>query len=366
MSILMLQIEEMLNNQVLSSFVQVPHQIYAKDLYWPGTNDVEVMNYFDVKFNPALKYHKWQLFVAKIDGISVGRVCVSIWPNFNIRWNKQVAFFGFFECIDDQIVADELFNCAKEWARQQGMTELWGPINFNLEDELGILISGFAKVPTYGMPYNPPYYQDLLERAGFVKEKDFMEVSYPINFFTQNAEKLESQLKSLIEDPSYRIRSLETRSLTEDLQRMVDIHNQSMRTHWGSGEMHRDEMVDKLHHIYDCIGPQELFLVAEHQGRLVGFTYFHNDLNQLMYAKRHNAEAVITRVRGNSIGLLPEYQSNKLGTWLIVEIAKRLQQCNFRELQIGWILEDNTPSLRLCKNLGGKIDKIFRVYRSAI
>ena len=47
-------------------------------------------------------------------------------------------------------------------------------MNPSLNYECGLLIEGFEKPPTFMMPYNPPYYQALVEDYGFQKAQDLL------------------------------------------------------------------------------------------------------------------------------------------------------------------------------------------------
>lgn len=67
-----------------------------------------------------------------------------------------------------------LFDAAKAWLVERGMTVLRGPVNPSMNYECGLLIDGFDSPPTFMMTYNPPYYADLIERQGLVKSQDLL------------------------------------------------------------------------------------------------------------------------------------------------------------------------------------------------
>ena len=60
------------------------------------------------------------------------------------------------------------------------MEAMDGPVNFGETDKYwGLLVDGFTH-PSFDVPYNPPYYQDLFEYYGFrvyYKWKDFILIS---------------------------------------------------------------------------------------------------------------------------------------------------------------------------------------------
>lgn len=75
---------------------------------------------------------------------------------------------GFFEAIDDQQVADMMFDASRMWLASRGMEAMDGPINFGQRrDWWGLLVEGYEFQPLYKNPYNPPYYKELFENYGF-------------------------------------------------------------------------------------------------------------------------------------------------------------------------------------------------------
>ena len=76
--------------------------------------------------------------------------------------------------VDDQAVADALFDAARAWFAERGISQLRGPANPSMNYECGLLVEGFDSPPTFMMTYNPPYYAKLIERAGFEKVHDLL------------------------------------------------------------------------------------------------------------------------------------------------------------------------------------------------
>jgi hypothetical protein len=122
--------------------------------------------------NPFFEHGEAEYFLAERGGETVGRIAAITNRLHNETHDDRVGFFGFFEAVDDQAVADELFRAAADWCRQRGHDVLRGPASFSVNDECGVLVDGFDTPPTLMMPHNPRYYVRLLEAAGFVKAKD--------------------------------------------------------------------------------------------------------------------------------------------------------------------------------------------------
>ena len=52
------------------------------------------------------------------------------------------------------------------WLRSRGCERMVGPMDFQLNDESGVLIEGFEREPMIKQPWHPPYYQRRCEAAG--------------------------------------------------------------------------------------------------------------------------------------------------------------------------------------------------------
>ena len=61
---------------------------------------------------------------------------------------------------------------ASSWARSRGLKRIFGPKGFTALDGMGLLVKGFEHRPALGIPYNPAYYAELIEAAGFTPAGD--------------------------------------------------------------------------------------------------------------------------------------------------------------------------------------------------
>lgn len=114
-------------------------------------------------------------FLAYKDGKIAGRIQGIIQRAANAKWKQARCRFTRFDCIDDQAVADALFQAVEDWARQRGMQEVVGPLGYSDLDREGLLIEGFDQVSTFEEQYNYPYYAKLIENRGYAKDVDWVE-----------------------------------------------------------------------------------------------------------------------------------------------------------------------------------------------
>ena len=113
-------------------------------------------------------------FLARTNGRVVGRIAAIKNDAHNKEHADRVGFYGFFESVNDQTVANALFDRAARWLRERGFDTMRGPMSPSVNDECGLLVWGFETPPALMMPHNPEYYVTLTERAGFAKAMDLL------------------------------------------------------------------------------------------------------------------------------------------------------------------------------------------------
>lgn len=128
----------------------------------------------------SLKYCVRKMWLAEdTEGQIVGRICAMINPRYNEKYGKRRVRFGWFDLVDDIEVAEALFSAAEEWAKAQGMEEIHGPLYYNTLGRQGMLVEGFDRLAPFSCLYNHPYYVDIMDRLGFVKECDWIQYMMP-------------------------------------------------------------------------------------------------------------------------------------------------------------------------------------------
>jgi len=83
--------------------------------------------------------------------------------------------FTRLDAVDDPAVFAALMGAVEDFAREEGMGIVHGPLGYNDMDKEGLLIEGYEYDETYGGVYNYPYYLPRLEELGYTKEFDWIE-----------------------------------------------------------------------------------------------------------------------------------------------------------------------------------------------
>ena len=155
-------------------FVDYPLRLYKGNPYFVPPFYADEMNLFTKK-NIYNKTCDSSSFLAKRGKKTVGRIQGIVQKQYNeIRGTAQ-ARFTRFDCEDNAETAKALFDAIENWAKEQGMQELVGPLGYSDLEREGLLIEGFDYLSTFEEQYNYPYYAGLIEGCGYEKDVDWLE-----------------------------------------------------------------------------------------------------------------------------------------------------------------------------------------------
>ena len=132
------------------------------------------MNLFTSK-NIYSKTCNSAFFLAKRGDKTVGRIQGIVQKQYNELKGTTQARFTRFDCEDNAETAKALFDAVENWAKEEGMTELVGPLGYSDLEREGLLIEGFDYLSTFEEQYNYPYYAGLIENCGYEKDVDWVE-----------------------------------------------------------------------------------------------------------------------------------------------------------------------------------------------
>jgi ribosomal protein S18 acetylase RimI-like enzyme len=151
------------------AFLALPHQLYREDRRWIPEEPAAV----ERAFSPANRWHdgrRARTFVVP----GRARAAAFFDPSFTVD-GTAAAFFGYFETNGDRDADGTLFGRIADWARGQGATRLYGPINFTTALGYRVLLDAERDaVPFAGEPYNPPWYGPELQSLGFALERRYL------------------------------------------------------------------------------------------------------------------------------------------------------------------------------------------------
>lgn len=331
----------------------------------------ELLNY---THHPFYDNAEIQTFLATRDGKVVGRIAAIIDHLHNKTFSEKRGMFGFFECIDDESVAAELFKAAFDWMRAKGMDCVRGPNSPSLNQQFaGCLINAFDKPPTFMMPYNKPYYAKLIESQGFVKAQDLLAFYCEKSMMGTMNPKLQLAVDEAHRRfPNMVVRPVNTRHIKKDLDAFVKLYNEGLRSVWGFVPMSDSEAASVASSLKLLIIP-ELTTVIELDGKAVAICFGMLDYNpiikkikgnlfpfgifQLLWGKRS-----IKKVRIIGAYVSPEMQKWGLGIVLLSRMFPDILKRGITEAEFSYVMESNRPSRGTLERGGALLDKVYRMY----
>ena len=374
----MLQLKRVETKKDWADFIDLPWDIYRNDDNWVPPLKIAVRDLLDVKKNPFFKHAYMNPILAYRDGKRVGRIVGVIDDNHNKFHKETTAFFGFYEAIDDQEVADKLLNEVAEWARSRGMTVLRGPMNPSTNHECGLLVEGYDQPVAVMMTYNPPYYATQLEKWGLGKAKDLF--AYDIDGRkVKFSDRLMAQAERLKQRGRVTFRPINMRKFDEEVATILEIYNDAWETNWGFVPMDAEEFRHMAKDMKTILDPN-LLLVAEVKGEPVAFALTLPDVNQaikkikdgkllptgifklLWNTKGPGRRKTINRCRILTLGIKKAYRNYGIGPMLYAEYYKRGPGNGYPIGEASWILEDNVAMNKALQHMCGERTKVYRIY----
>ncbi len=353
-------------------FLQLEREIYRGDPHWIPPLWMVRKEMVGFKHHPFYDDADRQAFLARRGGKAVGRVLAIVNHAHNRRYQEKRGFFGFFECQDDLEASGALFEAAFAWLKDQGMTDVRGPVNPSLNYDCGLLIEGFDSPPTFMIPYNCDYYERLVEAAGFQKSQDLF--SYEAH--RSMLENLDPKLLFVIEEASKRFkvtcRPIDRSNFDEDVRTFLKIYNISLEQTWGYVPL-SDAEVDHQGKALRWLIVPELTSIAEIDGRPVGVGFGLLDFNQIIkktggrllpwgWLKLLTGKRSIDRLRIISANVIPEYQKWGLGLVTLGQVVPPAVDFGINIGEFSWVLESNLLSRGTIERGGATRSKVHRIY----
>ena len=364
------------NRQDLHHFTQLPWRLYSDDPAWVPPLLFDLKKLLSPKKHPFHQHAEVQYFLARLNGQVVGRIAAIV-NHRHIQFHAEsVGFFGFFESIDDQEVAQALLAAAEQWVGQRGVRSMRGPMSFSTNEECGLLVDGFHAAPMVMMPHHRSYYARLLRIAGYTKAKDLLAYLIDLREDATIPERLVQGVERLRKKQAITIRSIDLRHFTEEIRVLHAIYHRAWSQNWGFVPMTEAE-VDLLANTLRLVADPRLCLIAELENRPVGFALALPDYNQalrhmngrlfpfgflkfLWYRRRIDALRILL------LGTNPDVRVRGLDAILYLKLWQDVPAYGYRLVECSWILEDNWAMQRGLERMGAQIYKTYRIFEKIL
>ncbi len=361
----------------LRDFLQLPAVLYAEDANWIAPLGLEQRQRYGRK-NPFFQHAKWCGWVAYRNRRAVGRITAQIDQLHLERYRDNTGHFGSLEAEDDPEVFAALFEAAQQWLRSAGMRRVTGPFNLSVNEECGLLVEGFDTPPCIMMGHARPFYGQQIEALGFNKAKDLLAYHMAPDFEAPRV------MRSLAERAAGRVlvRPLRRKALGEELELLRDIFNDAWSENWGFVPFTEAEF-NEVGKAMTLLLDDDFVQIAEVDGEAAAMIIALPNVNEAIrdlhgrllpfgWAKLLWRLKVRYPRSGRVplMGVRKQYQHSRLGPTLAFMLIDALRwpviRRGIREVEMSWILEDNSGMRNIIESVGGIAYKRYRLYEKPL
>lgn len=373
------------NKGDVRQFVELAYRLNANDPNWVPPLKDEVYGLLNPKKNPWFGHGKQQLFVAERSGRVVGRISAHIDTLALQQPPEQgmgpgVGNWGLLEA-EDADTAQALIARAEEWLRSEGMNRVLGPLSISVWDEPGLLVQGFDTPPTVMMGHNNPHYEKWIEAAGYKGVQDLYTYGLTID---EGFPELVNRVVAMGEKSGkIRIRPVDKSRFDEEAALIMGILNDAWSDNWGFVPLTDAEIAYAGKKMKPLVF-EDLIRVAEVDGEPVAFMMTLPDMNEKLIGYGGSLfpfnwakllwwlrAPKVKRMRVPLMGVVKKLQGTRMASQLammLIEFIRRdaVGKYGATHGDFGWVLASNGPMVSVGEAVGGKVDRIYRLYEKSL
>jgi L-amino acid N-acyltransferase YncA len=365
----------------INRFVQLPYRLYKDHPQWVPPLYLDAKMYLNRNKHPWYEKSDADFFVAVRDGQVVGRIAALENRSFNQYHGTKQAQFYFFDSEEDPEVANGLFECVFDWARNRGLNRVVGPKGMGPLDGYGMLVEGYEhRQMMTMMNYNYAYYPRMVEALGFEKEVDFVSCYAPADTYI-----LPDRINSIADRVQKRgtlaVQKYKSKKhLKSWASRIGKAYNQAFVNNWEYYPLTEREIKFVVDTII-LVADYRLIKIITHGEDVVGFLLGFPDVSAALQRARGRLlpfgliDLLLEMRRTdwiavNGIGILPEFQGRGGNALLYSEMVKTVRSTpgyHFKHVDMTQVAETAVVmSSDMLNNLGGKPYKRHRVFHRDI
>lgn len=382
-----MKLTEVKSKDDINDFLKVNVIINKNDPNYIQPLDKDIHEVFSPVKNKAFRFGETIRWVLRDDENNlIGRIAAFVNKKYKTKGDDgPVGGIGFFDCINNQEAANLLFDTAKGWLMQKGMTAMDGPINFGERDKWwGLLVEGFEP-PIYCMNFNPPYYKNLFEQYGF--QTFFEQYCYSLDVKNRLQEKFYERHALISSDPYFSSQNFKKSNLKKYAKDFTTVYNKAWAGHGGMKQI-EEKIVLKMFESMKPVLDERISWFIYYKNEPIALWLNLPDLNQwfkylhgkfaffdklkfLLYQKIKNCDKVV----GIVFGIVPEFQGKGIDAYMIVEGCKLIQNIKiengqytlgksiYDKYEMQWIGDFNPKMINVAESLGTHISRKLITYR---
>ncbi len=357
----------------IQEFLDFPGRLLMNDSNYIRPLDQDIEEVFDVKKNKFFRSGECERFLFVNDtGETVGKIAVFISKKY--KQSQPTGGIGFFDCINDQKIADFIFDFAKNELQQKGMEAMDGPINFGERDKFwGLLIDGYSE-PLYGMNYNPSYYKTLFENYGF--KIYFNQLCFGRKIHDPVAENLLQMHARISQNKNISAKRMKVKDLKKFAEDFTEVYNKAWASHGEGKQLSNRQTLKLFSTLKPVINEHISWFVYENEKPIAVWMNI-PDLNQwfkylngkfslwqklkFLFVKKFKTNK---KMVGLVFGVVPEWQRKGIDGYMIWEGTRHFRETtSFEDYEMQWIGDFNPKMIKIAENLETEVTRKLATYR---
>lgn len=357
----------------VQDFLALPFHIYQDIPQWVPPLEMDERIRLDQKQYPFYQHSQAGFYLAQDGSRVIGRIAVLDNRLYNEYNHEETAFFYLFECENNKVASRGLLEAACDWGRSRGLKRIIGPKGFTVLEGFGLLIRGFEHRPAFGQPYNPLYYPELIEAAGFEPLRDAVSGYLSADMqFPETIHKLAERIK---QRRGLRVARFRTRKdLRTLIPKLKDLYNSALRGTGGNAPLTDAEVKMMANQLLWFSDPRLLKIVYKNE-EPVGFLMAYPDISAALQKTKGKIFPFgwITLLREfkrtdwvnlNGAGMVPEYRGSGGTAILYSEMFKSATETGqFKHAEVVQIGTENDKMMREMERFGIDLYKMHRTYQ---
>lgn len=283
---------------LIEAFVRFGYDHYREDTNWipPLRRDLyaQLLPEFSFYRKPGNSHRHFLITAGKK---VTGRISAMVNSGLRDGDQTRVGTVGFFECVDDFVVAQDLLDAAIGWLRDEhAIHRVWGPMNFDIWHGYRFMTRGFQEKLFYGEPYNKRYYPAFLERYGFIPKQHWNSVEvHGSETIEKMVERGAARYQQLV-DCGYRFEHFDVGRFNDEIRKLHSVLTRSFCGFLGFTPISLADFENLFATSRHAFDPRFFLFVYDEGNVLVGFVGGFLELSDAIRAMR-GASGPISKLR---------------------------------------------------------------------
>ena len=365
----MIEIIKVENKDQQREFVMFPFSLYKGCDYWVPPIISEELESMDKEKNPVFENAEAEFYIAKKDGVTVGRIAAMVnWVEIEEQ-KKNKLRFGWYDTIDDLEVSKKLLESVIEFGKKRKLEFVDGPVGFSNMDKAGLLIEGYEELNTMITWYHYPYQKEHLKKLGFSKLAEWVEYKIKI-FSAEDAPEKVKKFSKIIQQ-RYELKVLNFKSRKEIIpyvDKMFELLNvtySNLQTYVTIKQYQIDFYKEKF---IKYIHPDFIKCCLDKDDNLIAFLItmpsfsralkkINGKMGLMGYLRFFKAQHFNDRVSLYLIGVDPKYQSKGVTAVIFNELQNTFNKRGIVEVETNPELVENKAIQAFWKNYQSTLHK---------